>query len=94
VPEGAVVFLHGAQARSWEQVITYLRGDAHDRSKVQVLVNGGFHSLVLAEEPGRRPLRKVCAGVINNDYTPIHYPGERPDICADCRPKKKRWWRR
>lgn len=49
-PKPAAVFVHGSAARSWAQVASYLLGDAHDRSKVQVLVNGQFLPLVLGAE--------------------------------------------
>jgi hypothetical protein len=35
------VWLHGSPARSLEQIMWYLSGDAHDRSKVQIFVNTG-----------------------------------------------------
>lgn len=53
----AEVWIHGARARSWDQVIEYLSGDAHDRSKVQIYVNGRFFSITepssLASSVGR-----------------------------------------
>ena len=42
-------WVHGAPARSFEQVASYLTGDAHDRSKVQVVVNGEFHDVKVPE---------------------------------------------
>lgn len=47
-PDGTV-FIHGSLARDWAQVAEYLSGDAHDRSKVQVLVNGRFYPVVIRE---------------------------------------------
>lgn len=35
------IWVHGAPARSLEQVVSYLTGDDHDRSKVQVHVDTG-----------------------------------------------------
>jgi hypothetical protein len=39
------IWLHGLPARDLDQVRAYLNGDAHDQSKVQVLVNGHFYNL-------------------------------------------------
>lgn len=33
----AQIYLHGTPARSWKQVAAYADGDAHDRSKIQVM---------------------------------------------------------
>lgn len=44
----AVLWVHGMQARSFEQVAGYLTGDAHDQSKVQVYVGGQFYDVVIA----------------------------------------------
>lgn len=43
----AEIWIHGFPAKSWEQVVEYATGDAHDRSKLQVLVDGKFKDLVL-----------------------------------------------
>lgn len=49
VPTSVAVFwVHGMQARSFEQVAGYLTGDAHDQSKVQVYVDGEFYDVVVA----------------------------------------------
>ena len=40
-------WIHGSPARDLEQVESYLRGDAHDRSKVQWFDGQGFHPVVL-----------------------------------------------
>jgi hypothetical protein len=50
IPERAAIWIHGFPAKSWNQVVQYLDGDAHDQSKVQVLVGGKFYSLVLGED--------------------------------------------
>jgi hypothetical protein len=46
--------------------------------------------------PRRRQLRVCCPGVLSPPGHPFHYPGDRPDICSDCRPEqpKRSWWRR
>lgn len=49
-PQPAALFVHGSAARSWAQVASYLLGDAHDRSKVQVFVNSQFLPLVLGAD--------------------------------------------
>jgi predicted ATPase with chaperone activity len=36
------VYVHGARASNLKQVIDFLSGDAHDRSKVQIYANGRF----------------------------------------------------
>lgn len=41
--EQAEIWVHGAPARSWEQVAEYVNGDAHARSKLQILVGGRFY---------------------------------------------------
>lgn len=43
----AEVWVHGVPAHSWDQVISYLKGDTHAQSKVQVFVDGKFHDVVL-----------------------------------------------
>ena len=35
------LWCHGMKARNLEQVLSYLTGDDHDKSKVQVFVNTG-----------------------------------------------------
>jgi len=47
--EKAVFWIHGFPARDMEQVAEYLSGDAHDQSKVQVLVDGKFYDVVTEE---------------------------------------------
>lgn len=42
---GAEVLVHGSLARDPDQVRDYMHGDAHDRSKVQVLFEGKFHDV-------------------------------------------------
>ena len=39
------IWIHGQPARDLDQVASYLNGDAHDQSKVQVLVGGNFYNL-------------------------------------------------
>lgn len=39
------LWVHGTPARDLEQVAGYLGGDAHDQSKVQVLIGGHFYNL-------------------------------------------------
>ena len=43
----AEIWVHGFPARDWEQVVQYINGDAHDRSKLQVLVDGKFYPLIV-----------------------------------------------
>jgi len=40
-----------------------------------------------------RRVRAVCAGVLDPDSLPWHYPGDRPDVCKFCRPHLA-WWKR
>lgn len=46
----AAIWIHGYPAKSWEQVVKYLDGDPHERSKVAVLVDGRFYDLILGED--------------------------------------------
>lgn len=46
----AVLIVHGSVASSWKQVAGFLTGDAHDRSKVQVLVDGKFYDVSIDSE--------------------------------------------
>jgi len=43
--DNPTLWVHGLPARSLEQVASYLTGDSHDQSKVQVLVGGNFYNL-------------------------------------------------
>jgi hypothetical protein len=47
------LWVHGTRARDLEQVAAYLNGDAHDQSKVQVLVSGHFYTLAEMFEESR-----------------------------------------
>lgn len=44
------IWLHGQPARTLEEVIKYLSGDAHDRSKVQFFDGKEFHDLILRKD--------------------------------------------
>lgn len=48
----AIFYVHGLPARSFECVASYLTGDAHDRSKVQVYLpdSGEFLDVALAPD--------------------------------------------
>lgn len=43
------VWVHGAPARSLKQVVDYLSGDAHDRSKVEFFDGYKFRPLEVGE---------------------------------------------
>jgi hypothetical protein len=42
---GAAFWVHGAPARDFDQVLEYLKGDVHDQSKVQIVIDGHFYGL-------------------------------------------------
>ena len=48
--DDGALWVHGLPARSYEQVADYLNGDAHDRSKVQVMVGGVLRDVFVAEK--------------------------------------------